>query len=119
MFYLYGKKLQENQKLETALKRIQGIGKYKASEICAELGLGSNFKVSNLTESNFIKIQKKIEKNHLVEGNLRKGLQIAIQRFQYIGSYRGFRHNLSLPVRGQRTRSNGRTQKRIGKRFQR
>lgn len=118
MFYLYGKKLEEKKKLKFALTTIQGIGYRKASEICAQLGFGDNFKVSDLRDLDVLKIQRKMERDHIVEGNLRKELQLSVQRFQRIGCYKGFRHHSALPVRGQRTHSNGRTQKRIGRRFQ-
>ena len=118
LFYLYGKKLEKRKKLRFALTSIQGIGNHKASEICTQLGFGENFKVSDLRDTDLTKIQRKMEKDHIVEGNLRKELQLSVQRFQRIGCYKGFRHHSALPVRGQRTHSNGKTQKRIGKRFQ-
>jgi len=118
LFFLYGKKLTGSKKLRFALRTIQGIGYVKASDICSQLGFGENFRVSDLRDSDLTKLQRKMEKDHIVEGNLRKELQLSVQRFQRIGCYRGFRHHSALPVRGQRTHSNGKTQKRIGRRFQ-
>lgn len=117
MLYLYGANIPAHKKLRYALTSIYGIGPKTASRICNELGFGEEIYVRDLTETHISKICQFIEQNYLIEGDLRKETHLNVNRFINISCYRGLRHSLGLPLRGQRTHSNGSTQKRLGKRF--
>ena len=117
MLYLYGANLPDNKKLRYALAAIHGIGYSTASKICDSLGVGNEFYVYQLTDSQISNICELIEKNYLIEGDLRKEIYLNITRLVNIGSYRGLRHTQGLPLRGQRTHTNGKTQKRLAKRY--
>lgn len=117
MLYLYGANLPDNKKLCYALANIHGIGYKTASKICNHLGVGKEFCVYQLTDSQISSICEFIEKNYLIEGDLRKEIYLNITRLVNIGTYRGLRHVQGLPLRGQRTHSNGKTQKKLAKRY--
>lgn len=117
MLYLYGANIPAHKKLRYALTSIYGIGYQTASRICNELGFGEEIYVQDLTETHISKICQFIEQNYLIEGDLRKETHLNVNRFINISCYRGLRHSLGLPIRGQRTRSNASTQKRLGNRF--
>ena len=117
MLYLYGANLPADKKLRHVLTFIYGIGHHSANKICNQLGLGKEFLVRELTDSQISKICQIIEKNYLIEGDLRKEINLNINRLVNISSYRGLRHISGLPLRGQRTHTNGQTQKRLAKRF--
>ena len=117
MLYLYGANIPAHKKIRHALTSITGIGYQTASDICNQLGFGQEFYVHELTEAQISKICQIIEEKYLIEGDLRKEINLNIQRLVHISCYRGLRHTLGLPLRGQRTHSNGKTQKRLGKRF--
>lgn len=117
MLYLYGAHLPDRKKLRYALASIHGIGYHTASIICDQLGFGKEFRVDQLTDHQISTICQFIEQNYFIEGDLRKEISLNINRFIHIGSYKGLRHSMGLPLRGQRTHTNGRTQKRLAKRF--
>lgn len=94
-----------------SLSYIYGIGKYNSRVILKELGIDFQRRAKDLTEDEISKIIGIIDRDYLVEGALRRSIQQNIQRLREIGSFRGSRHRRSLPVRGQRTRSNARTRK--------
>jgi small subunit ribosomal protein S13 len=106
-----GVNLPREKRLEIALTYIYGIGQETARKTCAELGLSSDEKVRDLTDEEITKLRNYIDSNLEVEGELRRERSQAIKRLQEIGSYRGLRHRRGLPVRGQRTKTNGRTRK--------
>jgi small subunit ribosomal protein S13 len=106
-----GVNLPREKRLEIALTYIYGIGQATARKTCAELGLSSDEKVRDLTDEEITKLRTYIDANLEVEGELRRERSQAIKRLQEIGSYRGLRHRRGLPVRGQRTKTNGRTRK--------
>jgi small subunit ribosomal protein S13 len=106
-----GVNLPREKRLEIALTYIYGIGQATARKTCAELGLSSDEKVRDLTDEEITKLRNYIDANLEVEGELRRERSQAIKRLQEIGSYRGLRHRRGLPVRGQRTKTNGRTRK--------
>jgi len=113
--YLYGSNLPDNKKIMHALTAIRGIGQKHAKIICTALGFGKNYYTYQLTESQISEICQIIEDRFLIEADLRKEINFNISRLVNISSYRGLRHSQGLPVRGQRTHSNGRTYKRLSK----
>jgi small subunit ribosomal protein S13 len=103
--------LPNQKRLEIGLTYIYGIGRTTALRICTELDLSPDTKVRDLTDEETTKLQRYIDANLQVEGDLRRDRQQAIKRLSEIGAYRGFRHRRGLPVNGQRTRTNARTRK--------
>jgi small subunit ribosomal protein S13 len=106
-----GVNLPNQKRLEIGLTYIYGIGQPTARDICAALGLSPDEKIKDLTDEEVTKLQRYIDENHQVEGDLRRERQQAIKRLVEIGAYRGIRHRRGLPVRGQRTKTNARTRK--------
>jgi small subunit ribosomal protein S13 len=94
-----------------ALTHIHGIGPTSARKALMALGINPSVRTRELTEDEVSRIGAYIEKNHVIEGQLRRQVAQNIQRLKDIGCYRGMRHRRSLPARGQRTRSNARTRK--------
>lgn len=103
--------LPKNKRIEYGLPYIFGIGLKLSRDILTECGIDYNIRVENLTNSQVASIQKVINEKYTVEGDLRKEITLDIKRLQEISSYRGSRHKKSLPVRGQRTKTNARTRK--------
>jgi small subunit ribosomal protein S13 len=97
--------------LEIGLTYIYGIGRTRAKEIVKKADLSPAMRVSDLTDEQVSRLNGILESDYVVEGGLRRQLQDNIQRLGTTGSWRGARHRLGLPVRGQRTRSNARTRK--------
>jgi len=106
-----GVDLPRHERIEIGLTRIFGIGRPTAKKIIRDLGLDPNKKVRDVTDEEAIKIRTKIDNEYKVEGDKRREIAMSIKRLQDIGCYRGLRHRLGLPVRGQRTRTNARTRK--------
>jgi small subunit ribosomal protein S13 len=106
-----GVNLPNQKRLEIGLTYIYGIGQPTAREICAALGLSPDTKIRDLTDEEVTKLQRHIDEQHQVEGDLRRERQQAIKRLTEIGAYRGLRHRRGLPVNGQRTKTNARTRK--------
>jgi small subunit ribosomal protein S13 len=106
-----GVNLPNQKRLEVGLTYIYGIGPSAAREILAALGLSPDEKVKDLTDDEVTKLQRYIDENYQVEGDLRRERQQAIKRLTEIGAYRGIRHRRGLPVNGQRTKTNARTRK--------
>jgi small subunit ribosomal protein S13 len=106
-----GVNLPNQKRLEIGLTYIFGIGQATARQVCAELGLSPDTKVKDLTDEEITKLQRHIDGNLQVEGDLRRERSQAIKRLMEIGSYRGLRHRRGLPVNGQRTKTNARTRK--------
>src|SRR6202011_5797744 len=98
-------------RVEIGLTYIYGIGRFRSNSILREAGVGPDVRVKDLSEDDVRKISRVIEEQGGVEGDLRKEVSMNIKRLMEIGSYRGTRHRRSLPVRGQRTRTNARTRK--------
>jgi small subunit ribosomal protein S13 len=103
--------IPENKRLEVSLTYIYGVGRKLSNEIIAKLGLNPNMRASALTEDNIAKINSILQSEYVVEGDLRRQIQNNIKRLISIHSYRGLRHRVGLPARGQRTRTNSRTRK--------
>ncbi|MBS0607169.1 MAG: 30S ribosomal protein S13 [Parachlamydiales bacterium] len=103
--------IPDKKRLEISLMYIYGIGRRVSNEICAKLNLDKNMKAYNLSEDDIARINALLQTDYVVEGDLRRQVQNNIKRLISIHSYRGMRHRLGLPVRGQRTRTNARTRK--------
>jgi len=106
-----GVDLPRSKRMEVALTYIYGIGRPAARKILTGAGIDMNKKTDELTETEVQKIREILEKDHRVEGDLRREVSLSIKRLVDLGTYRGARHRKSLPVRGQRTHSNARTRK--------
>ncbi len=110
-----GVEISNDKKLWVSLMEIYGIGERKAKQLCEDTKIDKNVFVKDMTESELDIVRKYIETNYKVEGELKQGVFRDIKRMKDIRSYRGIRHKLGLPVRGQRTRHNARTRKGRGK----
>jgi small subunit ribosomal protein S13 len=99
------------KRLDIALTYIHGIGRVKASEICEKAGLEPSKRVHQMAESEVIRVREIIDRDYVVEGDLRREVTMNIKRLVDLGCYRGLRHRKRLPVRGQRTHTNARTRK--------
>jgi len=106
-----GVNIPTQKRVEIALRYIHGIGASKSKEICERVGIASNRRVHDLTDSEVIQIREAIDRDYLVEGDLRREVAMNIKRLMDLGCYRGLRHRKGLPVRGQRTHTNARTRK--------
>jgi small subunit ribosomal protein S13 len=106
-----GVNIPTNKKVDISLRYIYGIGPTNAKEICKQVGIDESRRVSDLTESEIIQIREIIDRDYLVEGDLRREVAQNIKRLMDLGSYRGLRHRRGLPVHGQRTHTNARTRK--------
>lgn len=111
MARISGVDLPREKRIEIALTYIYGIGNTTASKILAETEVNPDIRVKDLSESDVSKLRDYIEKNLLVEGDLRRETAMNIKRLMEIGCYRGIRHRKGLPVRGQSTKQNARTRK--------
>lgn len=111
MARISGVDLPKNERVEIGLTRIFGIGRALSNKILKEVGIDLNTRVKDLTDEDVVTIRKAIEKDHKVEGDLRREISMNVKRLTDIGCYRGTRHRSSLPVRGQRTKTNARTRK--------
>ena len=100
-----------NKRIEVGLTYIYGIGRFVSREILSESHVDYDVKAKDLTDQEVAAIRETIENKYTVEGELRKEIQTNIKRLIEIGCYRGVRHRLGLPVRGQKTKSNARTRK--------
>ena len=111
MARIAGVNLPTNKRVVIALQYIHGVGPKIAKEIVAKLNLPLERRVSQLTDSEVLQIREMIDRDFLVEGDLRRETSMNIKRLMDLGCYRGVRHKKGLPVRGQRTRINARTRK--------
>ncbi|HVA98068.1 MAG TPA: 30S ribosomal protein S13 [Bacteroidia bacterium] len=111
MARIAGIDLPKNKRGEIGLTYIYGIGRSSAKKILAEAGIDLNIKVQDWSDDNLNKIRTILTDKYKLEGALRSEVQLNIKRLVDIGSYRGMRHRLGLPVRGQTTKNNARTRK--------
>ncbi len=111
MARIVGVDIPDNKRGEVSLTYIFGIGRSRARHILAEAGVSVDTKVSDWNDDEFAAIRKVISDNFKVEGELRSETQLNIKRLMDIGCYRGIRHRVGLPVRGQSTKNNARTRK--------
>jgi small subunit ribosomal protein S13 len=111
MARIVGVDLPKNKRGEIGLTYIFGLGRSSARKILEQAGVDKDIKVKDWTDDHVNNIRKVINENFKVEGELRSLVQLNIKRLMDIGSYRGIRHRLGLPVRGQSTKNNARTRK--------
>jgi small subunit ribosomal protein S13 len=111
MARISGVNIPLNKRVEIGLTYIYGIGRSTSNRLLAEVGVEPDRKVRDLTEEEVVKLRDAIDREHTVEGDLRRERSQAVKRLQEIGSYRGLRHRRGLPVRGQNTKTNARTRK--------
>ncbi len=108
---IVGVDLPQNKRGEIALTYIFGIGRSAASSILLKAGIDKDIKVKDWTDDQAAKVREVIGADYKVEGDLRSEIQLNIKRLMEIGCYRGIRHRIGLPVRGQSTKNNARTRK--------
>ena len=106
-----GVDLPRNKRVEIGLTYIFGIGRPTSQKLLTEAGIDFDTRINDLTEEQVAKIRELIDRDLLVEGDLRREIALNIKRLMEIGCYRGIRHRRGLPVRGQKTKTNARTRK--------
>ena len=111
MARIAGVNIPTNKRVVIALTYIYGIGPSHAQTICEKVGIASDRRVQDLTDSEVLSIRETIDAEFMVEGDLRRERSTNIKRLMDMGNYRGLRHRRGLPVRGQRTHTNARTRK--------
>ena len=111
MARIAGVNLPTNKRIIIALQYIYGIGGAKAKEILDKVSMPESRRVSQLTDQEVLQLREVIDRDYMVEGDLRREVAMNIKRLMDLGCYRGLRHRSSLPVRGQRTHTNARTRK--------
>jgi small subunit ribosomal protein S13 len=111
MVRIEGVVLPNEKRVEYGLTYLFGVGLTRSREILSQTGVSPDVRVKDLTHQQVAAIQKYVSQSFKVEGELRKEITMDIKRLQEIGCYRGLRHKKSLPVRGQRTKTNARTRK--------
>ncbi|MBN9442327.1 MAG: 30S ribosomal protein S13 [Bosea sp. (in: a-proteobacteria)] len=111
MARIAGVNIPTGKRVVIGLQYIHGIGAAKAQEIVEKVGIAPERRVNQLTDAEVLQIREAIDRDYLVEGDLRREVSMNIKRLMDLGCYRGLRHRRSLPVRGQRTHTNARTRK--------
>ncbi|MFO1170940.1 MAG: 30S ribosomal protein S13 [Hyphomicrobiaceae bacterium] len=111
MARIAGVNIPTNKRVLVALTYIHGIGPKFAKEICAKVNIPAERRVNQLTDAEVLQIRETIDRDYVVEGDLRRDVAMNIKRLMDLGCYRGLRHRKGLPVRGQRTHTNARTRK--------
>ena len=111
MARIAGVDLPKDKRIEIGLTYVYGIGRKSANDILKATGISPDIRVKDLTEQQEAQLRECIDKNYVVEGDLRRSVALDIKRLTEIGSYRGLRHRRGLPVRGQRSKTNARTSK--------
>ncbi len=111
MARIAGVNLPTNKRVEIALTYIHGIGRTKAKEICGKCAIPQERRVNELSEQEVSNVRETIDRDYMVEGDLRREVAMNIKRLMDLGCYRGLRHRKGLPVNGQRTHTNARTRK--------
>ena len=111
MARIAGVNIPTNKRVLIALQYIHGIGPKFAKEICEKVSIPAERKVNELSDAEVLQIREAIDRDYLVEGDLRREVAMNIKRLMDLGCYRGLRHRKGLPVRGQRTHTNARTRK--------
>ena len=111
MAIVSGVNIPDNKRVEISLRSIFGIGPTQAKDVMEKVGILDNPRVRDLPETDLTRIREVIDREKIVEGDLRREINLNIRRLIDIGSYRGLRHRRGLPTRGQRTRTNARTKR--------
>jgi small subunit ribosomal protein S13 len=104
-----GVNIPNNKRVPIALTYIHGIGRTKAAEICERFGIPVDRRAQEMTDDEVLRVRELIDREYTVEGDLRRQVAMNIKRLMDLGSYRGLRHRMGLPVRGQRTHTYART----------
>lgn len=116
MVHIFGITMNANKRLPYALQAVYGLGNKRVSDICSYMGISEKLRISDLSDAQISKMCRFIEQSYLIETELRKNQSYNLKRLLDIKSYRGLRHVHGLPVRGQRTHTNAKTQKALSKR---
>ena len=111
MARIAGVNIPTNKRVTIALRYIHGIGPAKAAEICETVSIAPERRVQDLSDAEVLQIREAIDRDFMVEGDLRRDTAVNIKRLMDQACYRGLRHRRGLPVRGQRTHTNARTRK--------
>lgn len=111
MARIAGVNIPTNKRVPIALTYIHGIGLTRAKEICDKVNVSQSKRVNELSDTEVIQIREVVDRDYMVEGDLRRQVGMNIKRLMDLGPYRGLRHRRGLPVRGQRTHTNARTRK--------
>ena len=111
MARIAGVNIPTQKRVEIGLTYIYGIGRTRAKEITAKIGIPPEKRVNQLSDDDVLRIREIVDRDYTVEGDLRRDVAINIKRLMDLGCYRGLRHRKGLPVRGQRTHTNARTRK--------
>ncbi len=111
MARIAGVNIPTGKRVVIGLQYIHGIGAAKAQEIVEKVGIAPERRVNQLTDAEVLQIREAIDRDYVVEGDLRREVAMNIKRLMDLGAYRGLRHRRGLPVRGQRTHTNARTRK--------
>ena len=111
MARIAGVNIPTQKRVVIALQYIHGIGSKFANEICTRVNIPGERRVNQLTDAEVLQIREAIDRDYVVEGDLRREVAMNIKRLMDLGCYRGLRHRRGLPVRGQRTHTNARTRK--------
>ncbi len=111
MARIAGVNIPTQKRVQIALQYIHGIGPKFAQEICGKVSIPAERRVNELTDAEVLQIRETIDRDYIVEGDLRRETAMNIKRLMDLGCYRGLRHRRKLPVNGQRTRTNARTRK--------
>ena len=111
MARIAGVNIPTNKRVVIALQYIHGIGPAKARDIVAKVNIPESRRVNELSDAEVLQIRETIDRDYMVEGDLRRDISMNIKRLMDLGTYRGLRHRRGLPVRGQRTHTNARTRK--------
>ena len=111
MAIVSGVNIPDNKRVEISLRSIYGIGPHQARDIVDKAGIMGNPRVRELDEGDLTRIREIVDREKIVEGDLRREVDMNIRRLMDVGTYRGLRHRRGLPSRGQRTRTNARTKR--------
>ena len=111
MARIAGVNIPTQKRVEVALTYIHGIGRTTARQVCSQLEIPAARRVNELSDQDVMRLRELVDRDHKVEGDLRREVAINIKRLMDLGSYRGLRHRRGLPVHGQRTHTNARTRK--------
>jgi len=111
MARIAGVNIPEEKRVEASLQYVYGIGLTRSQEILKATGINPSTRTKDLTEGELTKLREYITKNYTIEGDLRRETSVNVSRLKAINAYRGLRHKLGLPVRGQRTKTNSRTKR--------
>ncbi len=111
MARIAGVNIPSNKRVDVALRYIHGIGPKLAADICAKTNIPPERRVNQLSDAEVLQIREMIDRDFMVEGDLRRDVAMNIKRLMDLGCYRGLRHRRGLPVHGQRTHTNARTRK--------